>query len=121
MENRNQENQTTQPSRGGNLNPMWGKKQSYETKKKISDSQKERYQRIRHALSEQELLNNAQDDFETRKEVLQHLLDNNKLSFRSVQQAINFLAIMMGKERIQRIIRAEIDKLLDEDCKACKG
>ena len=119
MENTNQNNQS-QPSRVGNLNPMYGRKQSYETKKKISDSQKERYQRIRHALSEQELLSYAQDDFETRKEVLQHLLNHNKLSFRSVQQAVNFLAIMMGKERIQSIIRAEIDKLLDEDCKGCK-
>ena len=26
--------------RSGNLNPMWGKRQSLETKKKISDSQK---------------------------------------------------------------------------------
>lgn len=118
MENTNQQ-QTT--NRSGNLNPMYGRKQSYETKKKISDSQKERYQRIRHALSEQELLNNAQDDFETRKEVLQHLLDHNKLSFRSVQQAINFLAIMMGKERIQSIIRAEIGKLLADNCKGSKG
>ena len=118
MENTNK-HQTT--NRSGNLNPMYGRKQSYETKKKISDSQKERYQRIRHALSEQELLSYAQDDFETRKEVLQHLLDHNKLSFRSVQQAINFLAIMMGKERIQSIIRAEIYKLLDENCKGCKG
>ena len=117
MENSNQQS----TNRSGNLNPMYGRKQSYETKKKISDSQKERYQRIRHALSEQELLSFAKDDFETRKEVLQHLLDHNKLSFRSVQQAINFLAIMMGKERIQSIIRTEIDKLLDESCKGCKG
>lgn len=29
--------------RSGNLNPMWGKRQSLETKKKISDSQKKRY------------------------------------------------------------------------------
>ena len=113
MENRNQR----QTTRSGNLNPMYGKKQSYETKRKISDSQKERYQRIRHALSEQELLNNAQDDFETRKEVLQHLLDNNKLSFRNVQQAVNFLSIMLGKERIQSIIRVEIDKLLADNYK----
>jgi hypothetical protein len=118
MENTNQQ-QTT--NRGGNLNPMYGKKQSYETKKKISDSQKERYRRIRHALTEQELLSNAQDDFETRKEVLQHLLDHNKLSFRSVQQAVNFLSIMLGKERIQSIIRAEIDKLLADNCKDSKG
>ena len=108
-------------SRSGNHNPMWGKKQSYETKKKISDSQKERYQRIRHALSEQDLLSNAQDDFETRKEILQHLLDSNKLSFKSIQQAVNFLSIMLGKERIQSIIRAEIDNLLADNYKGCRG
>ena len=121
MEYTNKTNSTSKPSRSGNLNPMYGRKQSYETKKKISDSQKARYEAIRHALSEQELLSNASDDFETRKEVLQHLLDHNKLSFKSVQQAVNFLSIMLGKERIQSIIRAEIDKLSRENYKGGIG
>ena len=52
-----------------------------------------------------------------RKEVLRHLLDINKLSFNSVQQALNFIAIMLGKEKIQDIIKAEIDKVVSESYK----
>ena len=37
-------------TKSGNLNPMYGKRHSTDTKKKISDSQKQRYQAIRKAL-----------------------------------------------------------------------
>ena len=46
------ENTQQSVMRSGNLNPMWGHKQTSETKKKISDSQKARYAAIRKALSE---------------------------------------------------------------------
>ena len=42
-------------AKSGNLNPMFGKRHSTDTKKKISDSQKQRYETIRKALKEQEL------------------------------------------------------------------
>ena len=42
-------------AKSGNLNPMYGKRHSIDTKKKISDSQKQRYETIRKALQEQEL------------------------------------------------------------------
>ena len=38
--------------RRGNLNPMWGRKQSPETKQKISNTQKARYAAIRKAIQE---------------------------------------------------------------------
>ena len=108
--------QNTQQSvmRSGNLNPMYGKKQSYETKQKISNAQKERYNRIRKALKEQDILDYGQTDDNARKDVLRHLLDKNELNFNNVQQAVNFLSIMLKKHRIQEIIRQEINNLLNE-------
>ena len=103
--------------KSGNLNPMYGKRHSTDTKKKISDSQKQRYQAIRKALKEQELFEYADTSLDARKEVLRHLLDTNELSFNSVQQAVNFIAIMLGKEKIQDIIKAEIDKVVSETYK----
>ena len=104
-------------AKSGNLNPMFGKRHSIDTKKKISDSQKQRYETIRKALQEQELLDYADTSENARKEVLRHLLDTNELSFNSVQQAVNFIAIVLGKERIQEIVKAEIDKVVSECCK----
>jgi hypothetical protein len=103
--------------KSGNLNPMYGKRHSTDTKKKISDSQKQRYQAIRKALKEQELFEYADTSLDARKEVLKHLLNTNELSFNSVQQAVNFLAIMLGKEKIQDIIKAEINKVVAESYK----
>lgn len=108
-------------TKSGNLNPMYGKRHSTDTKKKISDSQKQRYQAIRKALKEQELFEYADTSLDARKEVLRHLLDTNELSFNSVQQAVNFIAIMLGKEKIQDIIKAEIDKVVSESYKVGNG
>ena len=107
--------------KSGNLNPMYVKRHSTDTKKKISDSQKQRYQAIRKALKEQELFEYADTSIDARKEVLRHLLDTNELSFNSVQQAVNFLAIMLGKEKIQDIIKAEINKVVAESYKVGNG
>jgi hypothetical protein len=104
-------------AKSGNLNPMYGKRHSTDTKKKISDSQKQRYQAIRKALKEQELFEYADTSLDARREVFRHLLDANKLSFNSVQQAVNFIAIMLGKERIQDIIKAEINNVVSETYK----
>ena len=108
------ENTVQSVMKTGNLNPMYGKRHSTDTKKKISDSQKQRYQAIRKALKEQELFEYADTSIDARKEVLRHLLDTNELSFNSVQQAVNFIAIMLGKEKIQDIIKTEIDKVISE-------
>lgn len=91
-----------------------GKKQSYETKQKISNAQKARYNRIRKALKEQDILDYGKTDDNARKDVLRQLLDKNELNFNNVQQAVNFLSIMLKKERIQEIIRQEINNLISE-------
>lgn len=99
--------------KSGNLNPMWGKRHSAESKKKISDSQKARYAAIRKALKEHDIIDYGKTDSEARKDALRQLLDNNKLSFQSVQQVANFLAIMLDEERVERIIQEQIDKFVN--------
>lgn len=96
----------------GNLNPMYGKRHSLETKKKISDSQKERYKIIKKALQEKTIFSKAQDDFSARKDILNHLIKKHDLSFTSIQQAINFIAIILGKENIAKVIQQEIEKIM---------
>ena len=108
-------------AKSGTLNPMYGKRHSADTKKKISDSQKLRYQTIRKALQEQDLLQYADTSIEARKEVLRHLLDHCNLSFDNIQQVVNFIAIMLNKNRIQEIIKEEIDKLIAESYKVGNG
>lgn len=111
------ENTTQSIKKSGNLNPMFGKRHSYETKNKISSAQKARYAAIRKALQEQDILNYADTDDKARKDVLKQLLDKNELNFKSVQQAVNFLGIMLQKDRIQQIVREEINNLLNDSFK----
>ncbi len=99
--------------KSGNLNPMWGKRHDEETKKKISDAQKKRYAAIRKALKENDILDYAQTNDEARKDVLKQLLDRNELNFKNVQQAVNFIAIMFNKDRIQKIIKEEINDFIN--------
>lgn len=108
------ENAIQSLKKSGNLNPMYGKKQSYETKLKISNAQKARYAAIRKALREQDILNYGQRDDEARRDVIRQLLDKNELSFNNVQQAVNFLSMMLKEDRIKKIVREEINKLLNE-------
>ena len=103
--------------KSGNLNPMWGRKQSPETKQKISDTQKARYAAIRKAIHEREdILDYGDNDPQTRKEILRHLLDNNNLKFNSVKQAADFFVIMLGKDRIEEIVHRTIDRYIAENC-----
>lgn len=103
--------------KSGSLNPMWGKRHSQETKQKIANSQRERYAAIRKALTEKEdILDYGNDDPQTRKEVLRHLLDKNDLKFDTVKQAADFFVIMLGKDRIEEIIHREITKYITENC-----
>jgi hypothetical protein len=103
--------------RSGNLNPMYGKRHSIETKQKIANSQRARYAAIRKAITEKDdILNYGEDTFQARKEVLRHLLDKNNLHFDNVKQAADFFVIMLGKDRIEEIIHREIDKYISENC-----
>ena len=108
--------------RSGNLNPMFGKRHSTESKKKISDSQKARYAAIRKAIHEREnILDYGNDDPQTRREVLRHLLDNNNLKFNSVKQAADFFVIMLGQDKIEEIVHRTIDKYIAENCTLREG
>ena len=103
--------------RKGNLNPMWGRKHTPETKEKISNSQKARYNAIRNAIKENDILDYGSDDVESRKAVLSHLLNKNDLQFDNMKQVADFLVIMIGKDRINEIIRSEVDKIIAESYK----
>ena len=65
-------------------------------------------------MKEQDILNYGKTDNDARRDVLRHLLDKNELNFNNIQQAINFLSIMLAKHRIQEIIRQEINNLINE-------
>lgn len=65
-------------------------------------------------MKEQDILDYGKTDDNARKDVLRQLLDKNELNFNNVQQAVNFLSIMLKKERIQEIIRQEINNLISE-------
>lgn len=65
-------------------------------------------------MKEQDILDCGKTDDNARKDVLRQLLDKNELNFNNVQQAVNFLSIMLEKERIQEIIRQEINNLISE-------
>ena len=84
-------------------------------RKKISDAQKKRYAAIRQALKENDILDFAQTNDAARKDVLKQLLDRNELNFKNIQQAVNFIAIMLNKDRIQKIIKEEINRFVN-DC-----
>ena len=96
---------------------MWGRKQSQETKKKISDTQKARYAAIKKAITEREdILDYGDDDPQTRREILRYLLDNNNLKFNSVKQAADFFVIMLGQDKIEDIVHRTIDRYIADNC-----
>ena len=111
------ENTQQSVMRSGNLNPMFGKRHSEETKERISNTQKARYAAIRKAIHEREdILDYGDNDPQTRREILRHLLDNNNLKFDTVKQAADFLVIMIGKDRIEEIVHRTINKYIAENC-----
>jgi len=79
----------------GSLNPMCGKSHSVTTKKKISDTQKERWQVIKQAIKEKL----GETDVIARKDLLNQALNTDTISFKDVQQARNFIAIMTDDDR----------------------
>lgn len=100
--------------KSGSLNPMWGKQQSLEAKKKISDSQKARYERIRDKLqSESTKVNNVEQD--AKLDLLKQCIFTDSIQFRDKQQALNFINIMsdgIEGNYLKRVINDELNKFL---------
>lgn len=69
-------------SHEGNLNPMYGKRHSQETKQKISDSQKSRYEQYKNAMN---------NHHATMDELLQSESLNNRLRQIIREEAIKLL------------------------------
>lgn len=88
------------------------KKHSIETKKKISESQRKRYNTIRKAIEKQNILQLANTDYVARLKEIKRFLNNSKTSFDTIQQAINFIAFLLGKDHFKTMVREEINKLI---------
>lgn len=114
MENNNSSVPKPQRSREGNLNPMFGKRQSPETKQKISNSQKERYEKIRQELqSESVKVDNVEQD--AKLDLLKQWLFTDSIKFRDAQQAHNFIDIMatgIDSTYLRRVINDELNQHL---------
>ena len=105
------------PSREGNLNPMFGKRHNEETKEKISTSQKARYAAIRKALQAEEIQPPiGRTDKAARMDLLNQCFNTDSIAFKDVEQAHNFVAIMLQNEEnyLQKIIKEELNKLINE-------
>lgn len=89
------QNQTNRPSRKGNLNPMYGRKMSQETRNQMSQSHKDYWSKIRQQQAPQGMT------------MAQFLGMNDQLDIKGYIQSL------MKKEGIlQEIIREEIKKLM---------
>ncbi|NDV66402.1 NUMOD3 domain-containing DNA-binding protein [Bacteroides sp. 224] len=105
--------------KSGSLNPMWGKKQSDETKRKISDSQKKRYEIIRQALQVEDTTvkkSVGRTDKAARMDLLNQCLHRDTIAFDSVEQAHNFVAIMLQNEDsyLKKVIKEEINRFIND-------
>lgn len=98
----------------GNLNPMYGKRHNVATRRKISQSLRNRHTCIDNMMKE-DILSYGDTSPMSRKNVLRQLLDNNEIKFKDVQQAINFLAIMLNEQRIKEVVSAEIKRFLENE------
>lgn len=113
-------NSTQSIKKQGNLNPMFGKKHDLKTKKKISNSQKERYEAIRQAVySEDAKLDEpiGRTDKAARIDLLNQCLNTDTIGFDSVEQAHNFVAIMLqekGENYLEKVVKEELNKFLND-------
>lgn len=79
----------------GALNPMYAKQHSTETKQKISNSQKARWNNIRQAIKQ---VNEDIND-KARQDLINQALYSDTISFRDEQQARNFFKIMSQSDK----------------------
>lgn len=101
--------------KSGSLNPMWGKQHDQKTKEKISNSQKIRYAAIRKALKTEEVLSLGRTDKAARMDLLDLCLNTDAIAFETIEQAHNFMAIMLqeGDNYLKSVIKEELNKFLD--------
>nr|WP_279192237.1 NUMOD3 domain-containing DNA-binding protein [Bacteroides intestinalis] len=106
-------------SKEGSLNPMWGKSQSLETKQKISNSQKDRYERIRKALQTEDTAatkNIGETNVAAQIDLLKQCLFTDNITFKDAEQAHNFIAIMsdgINSNYLKSVINDELNRYLN--------
>lgn len=96
----------------GALNPMYAKQHSTETKQKISNSQKVRWNNIRQAI---EQVSEKVSD-EARQDLINQALYSDTISFRDEQQARNFFEIMQhsDKELFIQYLKSIVNRFIKE-------
>ena len=105
-------------SREGNLNPMYGKRQSLETKQKISDSQKKRYEIIRQKLKSENINLNelmGSTDKDARIGLLKQCFFTDTIGFKDMQQALDFVTIVsdgIDSNYLKKVINNELNSYL---------
>ena len=112
-------NNTSQPSREGNMNPMYGKRHSEITKRKISDSQKQRYAAIRKSLQAEDINLKGKvgkSDLNAKIDLLKQCIFSDTIGFNDIQQALNFVAIMssgINSNYLKKVINDELNQYLN--------
>ncbi|MBL3917642.1 hypothetical protein FH729_05615 [Bacteroides thetaiotaomicron] len=112
-------NNTNHPSREGNMNPMYGKRHSELTKRKISDSQKQRYAAIRKSLQAEDINLKSKvgkSDLNAKIDLLKQCIFSDTIGFSDIQQALNFVAIMssgINSNYLKKVINDELNQYLN--------
>ncbi len=112
LQNYNSMRQKQSIKKKGALNPMYAKQHSTETKQKISNSQKVRWNNIRQAI---EQVSEKVSD-EARQDLINQALYSDTISFRDEQQARNFFEIMQhsDKELFIQYLKSIVNRFIKE-------
>lgn len=95
LQNYNNMREKQSVKKKGALNPMYAKQHSTETKRKISNSQKARWNNIRQVIKQ---VNEDISD-KARQDLINQALYSDTISFKDEQQARNFFEIMSQSDK----------------------
>lgn len=102
--------QTDNPNRQsqeGSKNPMWGKQHSQETKDKISQTQKKRYDLIRKQLKTENT-----EDSDKKIDLLNLYIQQRKIT--TMQELENAIYTLIQEQRIKSIIEQTVNNYLSK-------
>ena len=97
----------------GALNPMFGKHHDEITRRKISDSQKKRYETIRQAIKNESV---GRADKKAREDLLNQAIYKDTIGFRDSEQLKNFVEIMTQNDMnwLKNIVKDAIEEWIIE-------
>lgn len=95
LQNYNNMREKQSVKKKGALNPMYAKQHSTETKQKISNSQKARWNNIRQTIKQV----SEETSDKARQDLIDQALYSDTISFKDEQQARNFFEIMSQSDK----------------------